>query len=408
MLENKTNEQEITVPKYMYAWTIRKERYGEPINAFKKELIEIPNPADDEIIVKNMAAGINYNGVWAALGKPKNVVGEQRKYGEKLDFFIPGSESSGIVCKIGKNVHNVKIGDEVICVGYQCDDFEKEDIRIEDSFRIWGYESNWGSLAEYSKVKCNQCVLKPKNLNWEEAACCIATGGTVYSMLTHFKENSIKKGDVVLIWGGAGGIGSSAIVLTKALGGIPIAVVSNEKKAQECMNLGAAGCINRTKYNHWGLVDEDMYKDDKIHKKWLHNVLKFRKEIWDIVGEKKDPKIVIEHPGKDTLPTSMFLCDKRGMVTICGATTGYAGSLDLRHLWLGIKRLQGSHALCPNEVREYLNLIEEKSLEIPVKKVYSFEDVDKAHQRMYENKIESGKIAILIGAEKESACGHHI
>lgn len=386
----------IKVPEYMYAWVIREERFGEPMKSMKKERVKIPDIGDDEVLVKNIAAGVNYNGIWAGLGKPKNVVKEQRRYGNNVDFTIPGSESSGIVCKVGKNVTNVKPGDEVFCVGTQFENESDEDPRTRKSFRVWGYENNWGAFAEYSKVQGRQCFKKPKFISWEEAACTIATGTTVYSMLTHWKENEIRKGDVVLIWGGAGGIGSSAIILTKLLGGIPIAVVSSEEKEKYCMEIGAAGCINRNNYDHWGFTNEEFYNDPVKNKKWTKSVLKMRREIWNIAGRGKNPRIVIEHPGKDTFPTSLFLCDSKGMVVTCGATSGFAGSIDLRYLWLGLKRIQGSHAACDYEVELYLNLLKKADKSIPIEKVFNFDEVNLAHQMMYENKVGNGKLVVKI------------
>ena len=204
------------MPKKMYAWTLRNERLGEPITAFEKELIDLPKPERHQVIVLNMASGINYNGVWAALGHPKNVIKEHHKYEKAYDFLICGSESSGIVYDVGDEVKNIKIGDEVICIGNQydreCPIVKKfKDPRISPSFRIWGYEGNWGAFAQFSKVEEEQCIKKPNSITWEDAASCIATGATAYSMLTHWKENKVSEGDVVLIWGGCGGVGSSSI-----------------------------------------------------------------------------------------------------------------------------------------------------------------------------------------------------
>jgi hypothetical protein len=59
-----------TLPETMAAWVIRKEREGEPIDAFQLEEIEVPEPGAFEVIVRVMAAGVNFNNVWAALGEP--------------------------------------------------------------------------------------------------------------------------------------------------------------------------------------------------------------------------------------------------------------------------------------------------------------------------------------------------
>jgi crotonyl-CoA carboxylase/reductase len=79
------------------------------------------------------------------------------------------------------------------------------------SFRIWEYETSWGSFAQFTRVQAHQCVPKPEQLTWEEAAAYMLVGATAYRMLTGWAPNTIEAGDPVLIWGGAGGLGSMAI-----------------------------------------------------------------------------------------------------------------------------------------------------------------------------------------------------
>lgn len=392
-----------SLPSKMYAWTLRNECLGEPIDAFQKEIIALPTLKKNEMLVFNMACGINYNGVWASLGKPKKVITVHQKFEDPQDFLICGSESSGIVYAVGEEVTDFKVGDEVICTGIQfdknCEIYKStNDPRISPTFRIWGYEGNWGAFSQFSKVQDTQCLMKPKELSWAEAASVTATGGTVYNMLKHWKGNEIQEGDVVLVWGAYGGVGSIAIPLIKAFGGIPIAVVSDSSRGEYCVDLGAKGYIIRTKFNHWGMMGEEMQNDSSLYEKWLRNVIKFRREIWNIVGERKNPKIVLEHPGADTLPTSIFVCDTKGMVVLCGATTGYIGSLDLRYLWLGLKRLQGSHAATIDDGKPYLDIIVKEKIKLPIPSVCSFDDIPTIQQSMYTNTAKGGNNVALIGA----------
>lgn len=389
------------VPKYMYAWTLRDERLGEPINAYQKEVVEIPQLRENEVLVLNYTCGINYNGVWAALGHPKNVVKSQGVYDKNpVDFFICGSESCGVVYAVGERVSSVNIGDKVICTGVQydvnCEIYkETQDPRVSPSFRIWGYEGNWGAFAQFSKVMDIQCVKKSEALSDLTAGSVMATGATIHNMLKGWKGNEIKPGDVVLIWGGSGGLGSNAIPIVKSYGGVPIAVVSNDERGRYCIELGAKGYINRSKYNHWGMLSQEYYNEETVGK-WLMNVAGFRKELYRILGERKDPNIILEHPGSDTLPTSIFLCAKKGMVVICGATSGYVGSLDLRYLWLGVKRLQGSHAGLTSDIKEYMNMIETGKITPKTDIIYQFDDIAKVHQMLFDKSCPPGNIAIQI------------
>ena len=102
------------IPSKMHSWLIRPERFGQPMKAFQEEVINTPEIADDEVLVYVMAAGVNYNNVWAGLGVPVNVIGARNKIGEPEEFHIGGSDASGIVYKVGKDVTTSKVGDEVV------------------------------------------------------------------------------------------------------------------------------------------------------------------------------------------------------------------------------------------------------------------------------------------------------
>lgn len=387
------------VPKKMYAWTLRRERLGDVSSAYQQEIVPVPELRPGELLVANKYAGVNYNGVWAAEGNPKNVVDSNGDYGdEKEDFHICGSESSGIVYAAASDVTEFKVGDDV-CVGGAQFDRNCPFIRsggdpcFSPSYRIWGYEGNWGAFAQFSRVQVNQCKKRPQYLSWEESAAFTATGVTVYRMLFHWKENRVKKDDVVLIWGGYGGIGMAAIPLVRSVGAVPIVVVSDDEKGKKCVAFGAAGYINRNNFNHWGSISQ---MDERAYRKWIVQAVKFKKKIWEIVGRKKDPDIVIEHPGADTFPTSLFVCAAGGMVTLCGATTGYIADMDLRFLWLTQKRVQGCHAGNEKDYEEYLRIMEKSHIHPRVSNVYEWSELPKAHADLADGKMVGGKFVVKI------------
>ena len=207
------------LPKTMAAWVIRQEREGEPIDAFQLEEIEVPEPGAFEVIVRVMAAGVNFNNVWAALGKPVSVFG----YGDHPEYghHIGGSDASGIVWKVGEGVTRWKPGDEVVIhcnqASYEDPEVHGLDPMAAPSQKIWGYETTWGSFAQFTKVQAQQLLPKPKNAD---------LGGvrllrpdvyfTAYRMLIDQRE--LQAGHRVLIWGAAGGLGVFATQLCKAAG----------------------------------------------------------------------------------------------------------------------------------------------------------------------------------------------
>jgi crotonyl-CoA carboxylase/reductase len=392
------------VPARMLAQVIRQDRFGEPRQAFRVEEIEVPaDLGPDDVLVYVMAAGINYNNVWAGLGSPVDVIKIRQKDPDYRPFHIGGSDASGLVWKVGSAVENVRVGDEVVI---HCGTWDANgpvvraggDPMFDPSFRIWGYETNWGSFAQFAKVQAHQCLPKPKHLTWEGAAAYMLVGATAHRMLMHWTPHTVRPGDVVLVWGGAGGLGCQAIQIARQAGGIPVAVVSSDDKIEFCTTLGARGCINRKRFTHWGMMPH--WKDAQAYGEWLKGARAFGAAIWEIVGERRSPRIVFEHPGEDTVPTSIFVCDTGGMVVICAGTTGYNAVADLRYLWMRQKRFQGSHFANDDDARALNDLVAAGKVDPCLSEAFTFEQIPHVHQLMYENRHPHGNMACLVGAPR--------
>ncbi|MBV8302097.1 MAG: crotonyl-CoA carboxylase/reductase [Candidatus Dormibacteraeota bacterium] len=389
------------VPEQMVAQLIRPERYGDPLSAFKEETVATPLPRAGEVLVYVMAAGVNYNNVWAALGRPVDVIAARQKAGESEAFHIGGSDASGIVWAVGEGVSNVKVGDHVVA---HCGVWDPADPWIVDggdpivspSARIWGYETNWGSFAQFTRVQSHQLVPKPTQLSWAAAAAYMLVGATAYRMLTGWPPHDVQENDVVLVWGGSGGLGSQAIQIAKAKGAIPIAVTSGEERGRYCMKLGARGWIDRRDFNHWGIIPD--WRDDAAFAEWLKGARSFGARLWEVLGERRNPRIVFEHPGESTIPTSMFVCDNGGMVVICAGTTGYHAAVDLRYLWMRQKRLQGSHFANDEQCAAFNEMVARDEVDPCLSRTFAFDEVGLAHSLMHENKHPMGNMAILVGA----------
>jgi crotonyl-CoA carboxylase/reductase len=392
------------VPPRMLAQVIRQDRFGEPMRAFRVE--EVPTPAElkpDEVLVWVMAAGINYNNVWAGLGTPVDVIKARQKDPDYQPFHIGGSDASGIVWKVGSAVTSVSVGDEVVI---HCGTWSADcplvragvDPMFSPTFRIWGYETNWGSFAQFTRVQAHQCLPKPRQLTWEAAAAYMLVGATAYRMLTNWTPHDVRAGDVVLVWGGAGGLGCQAIQIVRELGGVPIAVVSSDDKVEFCTRLGAKGCVNRKRFTHWGMLPH--WKDTAAYAEWLKGARAFGAALWEVLGERRNPRIVFEHPGEDTVPTSIFVCDTGGMVVICAGTTGYNAVVDLRYLWMRQKRLQGSHFANDRDARALNDLVAAGRVDPCLSQTFSFEQIPYVHQLMYENRHPHGNMACLVNAPR--------
>ncbi len=389
------------VPEKMHAALIRRERFGPPVEAFKLEIVDVPKLGHNQVLVLVMAAGINYNNVWAALGHPVDVISMREKRGEPEDFHIGGSEGSGVVWAVGAGVRSLKVGDAIVISACRWDE-RAADIRLgadpmtSTTQTVWGYEDNYGSFAQFAAVEEFQCLPKPPDLTWEEASCYMLTGATAYRQLMGWPPHTVAPGDPVLIWGGAGGLGSMAIQITRANGGRAVAVVSDEDKFDHCLRLGACGVINRSDFDHWGRMPD--IDDSDAFNQWVQGARAFGKKFWEVYGERRNPKIVFEHSGEATIPTSMYVCDTAGMVVICGGTTGYNADVDLRLLWMRQKRLQGSHFANRQQCAALNNLIIDGRIDPCLSLTAPFADVGVVHHLMYENAHPPGNMAVLVNS----------
>ena len=384
------------VPKQMYAWTIRRERHGEPEDAMKLEVVDIPTVGDNDVLVLVMAAGVNYNGVWAGLGVPISPFD-----GHGAPYHIAGSDASGIVWAVGKNVRRWKIGDEVIihCNQDAGDDEECNggDPMYSSSQKIWGYETPDGSFAQFTAVQQQQIMPRPTHLTWEESACYTLTLATAYRMLFGHAPHDLKPGQNVLVWGASGGLGSYAIQLANVVGANAIGVISDESKRDFVMGLGAKGVINRKEFNCWGQLPT---VNTPEYAEWFKEARKFGKAIWDITGKGNNPDMVFEHPGESTFPVSTFVCKKGGMVVICAGTTGYNLTLDVRYMWMHQKRLQGSHFAHLKQASSANDLMRQGKLDPCMSECFEWDDLPKAHTKMRKNEHLPGNMSVLVQAPK--------
>jgi crotonyl-CoA carboxylase/reductase len=383
------------LPATMAAWVIREERFGEPKDAFQVEEIEVPEPGPFEVIVRVMAAGVNYNNVWAALGKPVSVMryGDHPQYGH----HIGGSDASGIVWKVGVGVTRWKPGDEVVI---HCNQASYEDPEVHGldplaapSQMIWGYETTWGSFAQFTKVQAQQLLHKPPALTWEEAASYGLVYFTAYRML--ITRSKLQAGGRVLIWGAAGGLGVFATQICALAGAPCVGVVSSAEKGELVKRLGAVDYIDRNEFAGMMRKGGETREEESDRFKVSRD---FAKRVKEILGDA--PDVVFEHVGKATFPTSVFTVKPFGKVVICAGTTGIDVDFNVAYLWMRQKEIIGSHFANAYECTKANELIESGQIRPVLWRTLGFEGVAEAHQLMRENK-HLGKISILVGAERE-------
>ncbi|MDD7909381.1 crotonyl-CoA carboxylase/reductase [Pseudovibrio exalbescens] len=384
------------VPKNMYAWTIRKERHGAPEDAMVKEVIPTWKLDSHEVLVLVMAAGVNYNGIWASLGEPMSPLD-----GHQMPYHVAGSDAAGIVWAVGSKVRRWKVGDEVV-VHCNQDDGDDEDCNGGDpmfsaSQRIWGYETPDGSFAQFTRVQAQQLMDRPRHLTWEESACYTLTLATAYRMLFGHAPHILKPGQNVLIWGASGGLGVFGVQLAAAAGANPIGIISDEDKRDYVMSLGARAVINRKNFNCWGRLPTVNSED---FENWQSEARRFGKAIWAVTGKGNDVDLVFEHPGEMTFPVSTMVVKRGGMVVFCAGTTGFNLTFDARYVWMRQKRIQGSHFAHLKQASEANQFVIDRRIDPCMSEVFSWEDIPKAHTKMWKNQHMPGNMAVLVNSPR--------
>ena len=380
----------------MYAWAIRKDRHGPPEEAMQLEVVPTWELDSHDVLVLVMAAGVNYNGVWAGLGKPISVFDVH-----KQPFHIAGSDASGIVWAVGSKVKHWKVGDEVVIHCNQDDGDDEEcnggDPMLSPSQRIWGYETPDGSFAQFCRAQDRQLMPRPKHLSWEESACYTLTLATAYRMLFGHEPHELKPGHNVLVWGASGGLGVFAVQLCAASGANAIGVISDESKRDYVMSLGAKGVINRKDFKCWGQLPK---VNSPEYVEWTKEARKFGKAIWDITGKGNNVDMVFEHPGESTFPTSTFVVKRGGMVVFCAGTSGFNITFDARYVWMHQKRIQGSHFAHLKQAAAANRFVLDRRVEPCMSEVFEWKDIPKAHTLMWKNEHKPGNMAVLVSAPK--------
>ncbi|NNF21398.1 MAG: NADPH:quinone oxidoreductase family protein [Saprospiraceae bacterium] len=186
-------------------------QYGPP-NLLEYKEIAAPECRDNEIIVNVKYCSVNF---------PDTLIIQGKYQFRPEPPFVPGSDFSGIISRVGNKVSEYKIGDEVIGM------------------------AKYGGFAKEIAVAPALLTRKPKEMSFKEASCFLYTYSTAYYALKH--RAHIKSGHKVVILGASGGVGLAAVELAKYFDAIVIAAASTEEKLEICKQYGADHIINYSK-----------------------------------------------------------------------------------------------------------------------------------------------------------------
>lgn len=412
MSGNPQDVAKIEVPKKYEAIVVREEDQNmfqglaswdkDPRKSLHLQEVDTPELGPGEAQIAVMASSVNYNTVWTSIFEPVSTFGFLKRYGRTselakrhdLPYHIVGSDLAGVVLRVGPGVTKWKPGDEVVahCLSVELEDPQgHDDTMMDPQQRIWGFETNFGGLAQLALVKSNQLMPKPKHLSWEEAACPGLVNSTAYRQLVSKNGAAMKQGDIVLIWGASGGLGSYATQMALNGGAIPVCVVSSPDKADICRKMGAELVIDRKAegYRFW----KDESTQDPAEWK------RFGGKIRELTGG-EDVDIVFEHPGRETFGASVYVTKRGGTITTCASTSGYMHEYDNRYLWMNLKRIVSSHFANYREAWEANRLLEKGLIHPTLSKVYPLAETGQAALDVHKN-LHQGKVGVLCLAPEE-------
>ena len=379
----------------------RASRDKDPRESLHIEQVPTPELAAGEALIAVMASSINYNTVWSSIFEPVSTFGFLDRYARtnpdatrhNRDYHVLGSDASGVVLQTGPGVHmeaRRPRGRPLLVGGTRVSPRSQ---RHHDGSRAahLGVRDQLRWLGSTRHCEGNQLLPKPEHLTWEEAACPGLVNSTAYRQLVSHNGGAMKQGDVVLIWGASGGLGSYATQYALNGGAIPVCVVSNESKAEVVRSMGADLIIDRSAegYKFW--------KDETTQdpKEWQ----RLGKKIRQLTGG-DDIDIVFEHPGRETFGASVYVTRKGGTIVTCASTSGFMHEYDNRYLWMNLKRIVGSHFANYREAHEANRLIAKGMIHPTLSKVLPLAETGQASWEVHRN-MHQGKVGILCLAPVE-------
>jgi crotonyl-CoA reductase len=401
----------LEVPATYQAQVVRADETGmfdgipgvekDPRKSLHLQHVPTPELGPGEAIVAVMASAINYNTVWTSIFEPVSTFAFLKRYGKssplaaKHDqpYHVVGSDLAGVVLRVGPGVTRWHPGDEVVahCLSVELEDPQgHDDTMMDPQQRIWGFETNFGGLAELSLVKANQLMPKPAHLTWEEAAAPGLVNSTAYRQLVSHHGAGMKQGDIVLVWGASGGLGGYATQYVLNGGATPVCVVSSPEKADICRSMGADLIIDRSAEDFRFWRDGEQQPDE-----WK----RFGARVRELTGG-EDPDIVFEHPGRETFGASVYVTRRGGTIVTCASTTGYWHEYDNRYLWMTLKRIVGSHFANYRESWEANRLIARGAIHPTLSRVYPLAETGQAAHDVHRN-LHQGKVGVLCLAPEE-------
>lgn len=328
----------------------------------KLELIDLPDlppPAEGEVQIRVKAVALNHIDVWGFRGMA---------FAKRKMPLIVGAEASGEIAAVGANVKNLKAGDKVVMYGAltcnQCKACQEgRDNLCENVGGVFGFHID-GFARDLINMPARLVILVPSNVDLIDAATAPITYSTVEHML--FDNAKLQPGETILVQAGGSGIGTTAIILAKALGCTVIATVGDDDKGEKAKQLGADHIIN-------------------------YRVNRFESVVRKLTN-KKGVDVVFEHVGADTWNGSLLSMKRGGRLVTCGSTSGVTVQMNLMQLFQQQYKIFGSFGASQRNIRDGLQKIA-SGLRPVIDTRVKLADFEKGLERLESRKV-FGKVVV--------------
>lgn len=325
------------------------------------EPIDVPEPGPGQVRIEVKAVAVNHLDIWVRRGGPAFKL----EYPHRL-----GSDMAGVIDAFGPgaDVPGMKTGDKVVVnPGLSCG-VCRECLLGRDNlckhYRILG-ESAQGGYARFIVVPRQNLAPYPGNLSFAQAASCLLPFLTAWQMLVD--RAAIKPGEIVLVHGGGSGVGVAAIQIAKLFACRVITTASTDDKLARARALGADETIN---YATGDFVDEVR-----------------------ALTERRGVDVVFEHVGGETFAKSIKITRNGGRIVTCGATSGFAPQIDLRHIFFRQIQILGSTMGSKGMLLEVLGHVAAGRLVPVVHEILPLARAQDAH-RILEERQAFGKVVL--------------
>lgn len=308
------------------------KRFG-GIENFAVEDVPEPPVGDGEVLVEVKAIGIDQIDVKARKGEGMS------DYLKQEHPMILGWDISGVVSKVGSRVKDFKAGDAV--------------------FGTIRFPGPGSSYAEYAAAPADQIALKPENISHAEAAAATQSPLTAWQALVD--TGHVKKGDRVLVHGGAGGVGNYAIQIARHIGCYVITTVSGADRAF-VKELGADEVID-------------------------YRTQAFEKEVEEV-------DFVLDTIGGDNFVRSLEVLKPEGMIVLLPSNRKEEADKAVREKQVKNYRHILMHS-SGKDMRAIAGMLREGSMKAYVDKTYSFEQIPQAQAQLENGKVR-GKIVVIL------------